>query len=68
MQKNKMYSNELKDVVLKIINKNETVSFLSNELNIPKSTIYRWVKSYNKNDHPIDIECKTTHLKIKFRS
>ena len=47
-RKNRSYTKEFKDSVLKRLDQNETVTSLSDELNISKSTIYQWVRTHNK--------------------
>lgn len=46
--KNKSYTKEFKDSVLRRLEQNETVGSLSEELDISKSTIYQWVRTHNK--------------------
>lgn len=57
---NRSYTKEFKDSILKRLDQNETVSSLSEELNISKSTIYQWVRTHNKNkkDYPINLKSK----------
>lgn len=59
-KKNKSYTKEFKDSVLKRLDQNETVASLSDELNISKSTIYQWVRTYNnkKKDYSINLKSK----------
>ncbi|MDD4528136.1 MAG: transposase [Candidatus Margulisbacteria bacterium] len=47
-KKNRSYTKEFKDSVFKRLDQNETVTSLSDELNISKSTIYQWVRTHNK--------------------
>ena len=49
-KKNKRYTKELKESVLKKLNQptDDTVTSLSNELDIPKSTIYQWTRKDKK--------------------
>jgi len=58
--KNKSYTKELKDSVLKRLEQNEKVGSLADELDIPKSTIYQWVRTHNKNkkDYSINLKSK----------
>jgi transposase-like protein len=51
--KNRSYTKEFKDSVLNRLEQNETVSSLSEELNISKSTIYQWVRTHNKKQKTI---------------
>ena len=48
-KKRKQYTEDFKDSILKRIENKENVTFLSEELNIPRTTIYQWVRNYNKN-------------------
>lgn len=57
-RKNKSYTKEFKDSVLKRLDQNETVSSLSDELNISKSTIYQWVRTHNKKQTNSSINLK----------
>ena len=56
------YTREFKESILKRLNQpsNESVSDLSKELNISKSTIYQWVRTNNKKqkNNPINIRSK----------
>lgn len=45
---NKQYTKEFKNSILNRLEQNETVGSLSEELNIPKPTIYQWVRTNNK--------------------
>jgi len=58
--KNKSYTKEFKDSVLKRLEQNETVGSISEEFNISKSTIYQWVRTHNKNkkDYSINLKSK----------
>ena len=57
------YTKEFKDSILKRLDKpsNESVSDLSKELNISKSTIYQWIRTNNKKqkNSPINIKSKS---------
>ena len=57
--KNRSYTKEFKDSVLNRLEHNETVSSLSEELNISKSTIYQWVKTHNKKQKNYSINLKS---------
>ena len=54
-KKNKHYSKELKESVLKRLEQptNDTITSLSEELDIPRTTIYQWIKKSDKspNNH-----------------
>ena len=56
------YTREFKDSILKRLDQpsNESVSDLSKELNISKSTIYQWIRTNNKKqkNNPINIKSK----------
>lgn len=58
--KNRSYTNEFKESVLKRIEQNETVASLAKELDISKSTIYQWVRTHNekKKDYSINLKSK----------
>lgn len=58
--KNRSYTNEFKESVLKRIEQNETVASLAKELDISKSTIYQWVRTHNENkkDYSINLKSK----------
>lgn len=58
--KNRQYTKEEKDSVLKRLEQKETVRFLSEELDIPKTTIYQWVRTNNKkpNNNIINLKSK----------
>ena len=58
-RKNKSYTKEFKDSVLKRLDQNETVSSLSDELNISKSTIYQWVRTHNNKQKNSSINLKS---------
>jgi transposase-like protein len=58
-RKNRSYTKELKDSVLKRLDQNETVTSLSDELNISKSTIYQWVRTHNKKQKSNSINLKS---------
>ena len=57
------YTKEFKDSILKRLDQpsNESVSDLSKELNISKSTIYQWIRTNNKKqkNNPINIKSKS---------
>ena len=50
-KRNKHYSKEFKESVIKRLEHptNDTVTSLSNELGIPRTTIYQWIKKSNTN-------------------
>lgn len=58
--KNRSYTNEFKESVLKRIDQNETVTSLAKEFDISKSTIYQWVRTHNekKKDYSINLKSK----------
>ena len=62
-KKGNRYTKEFKDSILKRLNQpsNETVAFISQETNIPKATIYQWIKNNNQNlkSNPINLKSKT---------
>lgn len=58
-KKNRSYTKEFKDSVLKRLDQNETVTSLSDELNISKSTIYQWVRTHNKKQKNNSINLKS---------
>ena len=58
-RKNRSYTKEFKDSVLKRLEQNESVSSLSDELNISKSTIYQWVRTHNKKQKNNSINLKS---------
>ena len=57
--KNKSYTKEFKDSVLRRLEQNETVGSLSEELDISKSTIYQWVRTHNKKQKDFSINLKS---------
>jgi transposase-like protein len=57
--KNRSYTQEFKDSVLQRLEQNETVTSLSEELNISKSTIYQWVRTHNKKQDNYTINLKS---------
>lgn len=57
--RNRSYTKEFKDSVLKRLEQNETVSSLSEELDISKSTIYQWVRTRNKKQRNYSINLKS---------
>ena len=61
-KRNRQYTKEFKDSILKRLDQpsNESVSDLSKELNISKSTIYQWIRTNNKKqkNNPINIKSK----------
>lgn len=57
--KNKSYTKEFKDSVLKRLEQNETVGSLADELDISKSTIYQWVRTHNKKQKDYSINLKS---------
>lgn len=56
--KNRSYTQEFKNSVLKRLEQNEAVGSLSKELNISKSTIYQWVRTHNKKKGKYKINLK----------
>jgi len=50
-KQNKSYTKEFKESVLKRLEEptNDTITTLSEELGIPRTTIYQWIKKENKN-------------------
>ena len=58
-RKNRIYTKEFKDSVFKRLDQNETVTSLSDELNISKSTIYQWVRTHNKKQKNNSINLKS---------
>lgn len=58
-KRNKQYTKEFKNSVLKRLEQNETVSSLSEEFNISKSTIYQWVRTNNKKQKNNSINLKS---------
>ena len=59
--KNKSYTKEFKDSVLRRLEQNETVGSLSEELDISKSTIYQWVRTHNKKQKDFSINLKSSN-------
>lgn len=61
--KGKRYSKEFKDSILKRLNQptNETVASIAEETNIPKGTIYQWIKNNNQGqkNNPVNLKSKT---------
>ena len=61
-KKGKRYSKEFKDSILKRLNQpsNETVASVSEETNVPKATIYQWIKNNNKSEksNPVNLKSK----------
>jgi transposase len=57
--KNRSYTKEFKDSVLKRLDENETVTSLSDEFNISKSTIYQWVRTHNRKQKNNSIHLKS---------
>lgn len=57
--RNKQYTDEFKEAILKRLEQNETVGSLSIELNIPKSTIYQWIRTNNKKQKNTVINLKS---------
>jgi transposase len=57
--KNRSYTKEFKDSVLKRLDQNETVTSLSDEFNISKSTIYQWVRTHNRKQKNNSINLKS---------
>lgn len=59
-KRNKSYTKEYKESVLKRLEQNETVCSLSKELKISKSTIYQWVRTHNnkRTDYSINLKSK----------
>jgi transposase len=57
--KNRSYTKEFKDSVLKRLDQNETVTSLSDEFNISKSTIYQWVRTHNRKQKNNSIHLKS---------
>lgn len=57
---NQKYSQAKKDYVLKCYLSGESVLSIQNNNDIPRSTIYRWIKEYNHNhqnkDHAINLK------------
>lgn len=58
-RRNRSYTQEFKDSVLKRLEQNETVVSLSEELKISKSTIYQWVRTHNKKQQNDTINLKS---------
>ena len=58
----KRYNKEYKDSILKRLDQpsTETVASISEETNIPKGTIYQWIKSNNQNQkgNPVNLKSK----------
>jgi transposase len=57
--KNRSYTQEFKNSLLKRLEQNETVISLSKELNISRSTIYQWVRTHNKKKERYKINLKS---------
>jgi transposase-like protein len=57
--KNKSYPQDFKDSILKRLEQGETVASLADELDIPKSTIYQWVRTNNKKQKNYSINLKS---------
>ena len=58
-KRNKQYTKEFRDSVLKRIEQSETVASLSEEFNISKSTIYQWVRTNNKKQKNNQVNLKS---------
>ena len=60
--KGKRYSKEFKDSILQRLNQptNETVASISEETNIPKGTIYQWIRNNNQKqeNNPVNLKPK----------
>ena len=61
-KRGKRYTKEFKDSILKRLDQpsNETVASISEETSIPKTTIYQWIKTNNKNksSNPVNLKSK----------
>ena len=57
--KNKSYPQDFKDSILKRLEQGETVASLADELDVPKSTIYQWVRTNNKKQKNYSINLKS---------
>ena len=53
------YSNEEKLSIISRYQQGESIATLSDELNIPRSTLYRWLNSF-----PTDIEIFLSRIRI----
>lgn len=61
-KRGRKYTKELKDSILKRLDQpsNETVASISAETDIPKGTIYQWIKNNNQNQksNPVNLKSK----------
>ena len=62
-KRGRRYTKEFKDSILNRLHQpsNETVASISEEMDIPKGTIYQWIRDNNqgKKSNPVNLKSKT---------